>query len=166
MKGAFSIGITFTLGTPGYFVSEKTYANSLLSCSMTWGLAYTGISRFCRKLKERISSMPAVWSLCSCVNNRASSEVIRSLSTCCLKSGPESMIILFPSTSRWIDALSLLSLKSKDLQTSQEQPITGTPCEVPEPNTVTITIPGWFEITRSASWHFSHWVRIYQFQWI
>lgn len=38
----------------------------------------------------------------------------------------------------------LLFLKSKDLQTEQEQPITGTPCDVPVPKKVTFKILKWF----------------------
>jgi len=47
----------------------------------------------------------------------------------------------------WIETRSLLSRKSNERQTSQLQPITGTPCDVPDPRTVIFTVLGWFEIT-------------------
>jgi hypothetical protein len=63
-------------------------------------------------------------------------EGMLSRSICCLKSGPQSMMILLLFFSMAMDDRSRLSRRSVDLHTSQLHAITGTPWEVPVPRNV------------------------------
>lgn len=52
---------------------------------------------------------------------------------CCRKSGPQSINMFLSPTVRHTDERSRLSRGSADRHTSQEQPIMGTPVDVPVP---------------------------------
>jgi hypothetical protein len=52
----------------------------------------------------------------------------------------------------WIEVLVLLLRGSADVQTAQEQPIIGTPCDVPLPRTITSMFWG-HDWAIAASWH-------------
>ncbi len=90
-----------------------------------------------------MSSMPATWSLCSWVKTNASKCCTFARNIWYLKSGPESITtVLSPSTK--IDERSRLSRLSDEVHTSQPQAITGTPCDVPVPKKVMVTVVVWF----------------------
>ena len=105
---------------------------------MTCDLAYSGIEDCWWKLNPLTSSIPAVWSLCSWVYKTASKRVMPARKTCWRKSGPVSMMKLFPPISICIETRSRLSRSSVDLHTAHPQAIIGIPCEVPVPKNVTL----------------------------
>jgi len=53
----------------------------------------------------------------------------------------------------WIDVLVLLLRGSAEVQTAQEQPIIGTPCDVPLPRTITSMVSGGDDWAIAVSWH-------------
>lgn len=63
---------------------------------------------------------------------------IPSRNICCRKSGPQSMQTAVDSFSTIIDVRVRLSRGSFDLHTSHPHPMTGTPCDVPQPKTVIV----------------------------
>src|SRR5215207_4192126 len=88
----------------------------------------------------RRSSMPCVWSACSCVNSTASTRVMPAPSSWSRSSGGVSMRITAPpSVSTTAPTRDRLSRGSVERQTAQSHPSCGTPKLVPVPRKVSFT---------------------------
>ncbi len=82
------------------------------------------------------------WSLCSWVSKMASRLRTPVRNICCLKSGPASMRTVSGTALMRAEDRKRWSRGSAEVQTRQSHPMTGTPCEVPVPSSVSFRKEG------------------------
>src|SRR6266478_2843724 len=89
-----------------------------------------------------MSSKPRMWSAWPCVSKMASRRSSPTRSACWRKSGVVSITMFWLPRQIKTQGRRLLACGAADLHTRQGQPSVGTPMEVPEPRTVTLSGAG------------------------